>query len=114
MRVEFPWPPKELSPNSTAKLRCKLRAKKSYRQLCWGLTLEAKFKAPEARPLPLIITFHPPDRRIRDDDNMIGSFKRGRDGFAKAIGVDDHHFQPDYRFADPVPGGKVVVEVGAL
>ncbi len=28
MKIVLPWPPKELSPNSTAKLRLKLRAKK--------------------------------------------------------------------------------------
>ena len=111
MKIEFPWPPKELSPNSTAKLLLKLRAKKVYRQLCWGMTLEPKLKAPDTRPLPLVITFYPPDRRHRDDDNMIGSFKRGRDGFANALGVDDKHFRPAYHFADPVPGGKIVVEV---
>ncbi len=111
--IAFPWPPKELSPNASCKLRDKMRAKKAYRDLCWGMTLEAKVQAPSARPLPLTITFNPPDRRHRDDDNMIGSFKRGRDGFAKAIRVDDRHFAPTYVFGDVVPGGRVTVEISA-
>lgn len=34
----------------------------------------------------------PPDKRRRDDDNIIASFKSGRDGIADAIGIDDCRF----------------------
>jgi crossover junction endodeoxyribonuclease RusA len=59
------------------------------------------------------ITFYPPDRRRRDDDGIIGSFKAGRDGIADALGVDDHVFRPAYHFAEPVKGGLVVVSIVA-
>lgn len=39
------------------------------------------------------MTFYPPDRRYRDDDNMISAFKHGRDGVALALGVDDRRFR---------------------
>ena len=32
------------------------------------------------------------DRRARDDDNIIASFKAGRDGMAQALGIDDKRF----------------------
>lgn len=30
---------------------------------------------------------------------------------ADAFGLDDHAFRPEYRFCEPIKGGKVVVEV---
>lgn len=109
--VSLPWPPKELSPNASCKLREKIRAQKMYREMCWALTLQTKPVVSDARPVLLTITFFPPDRRGRDLDNMIGAFKRGQDGFALAVGVDDKHFFPAYRIGEPVLGGKIVVTV---
>lgn len=57
------------------------------------------------------VSFFPPDRRRRDDDGCIGAWKHGRDGMADAFGLDDHAFRPEYRFCEPIKGGKVVVEV---
>lgn len=112
-RLELPWPGPALSPNSTAKLRDKMRAKKSYRTACWALALEAKLTAGDARPLPVRITLHQPTGRVaRDADNAIAAFKHGQDGVARAIGVDDKHWLPTYAFGEPVKGGKVVIEIG--
>jgi Holliday junction resolvase RusA-like endonuclease len=72
---------------------------------CWALPFIGE-------RLPLRVTFYPPDRRRRDDDNMIASFKSARDGLADALGVDDRCFAPHYVFADPVDGGQIVVEIG--
>ncbi len=110
-RVLLPWPPKELSLNSSAKLRKKISAKKAYRYACWVEALSAKLRDTGVRPLPVKITFHPPDKRARDCDNMIGQFKRGQDGVATALCVDDKHFAPEYVFADPIRGGAIIFEV---
>jgi crossover junction endodeoxyribonuclease RusA len=61
-------------------------------------------------PIALLVTFYPPDARRRDDDNMIGAFKAHRDGIADAMGVDDHRFKAQYKFADPCKPGRVEVE----
>lgn len=111
--ISLPWPPKELSPNASCKLKDKMRAQKQYRDTCWALTLQAKPVVTSKRPILLTITFFPPDRRGRDLDNMIGSFKRGQDGLALAIRVDDRHFFPAYRIGEPVLGGKVLIELDA-
>lgn len=110
--ISLPWPPKELTPNFKRRKHWRVYRpyEAEYRRVCWGLTLEAMGCAPKGRLLS--VTFNPPDRRKRDDDGMIGAFKNGRDGIADALGCDDHTFRPDYRFGNPTPGGRVVVEIG--
>ena len=62
-------------------------------------------------PIRMTITFVPPDRRHRDDDNMIASLKSARDGIADALGVNDRRFRPNYVFAEPEKPGRVEVEI---
>lgn len=116
MKIEFPWPPKQLSPNyknSHHWSKSSSRAKR-YKNTCWALTLEAMGrKRAFPAPLPVKITFVPPDNRRRDRDNMIGQFKAGQDGMAKALGIDDRHLEPTYSFSQPCKPGCVVVEICA-
>src|SRR3546814_7576318 len=44
-------------------------------------------------PMALRIEFYPPDKRRRDLDNMLASFKYGIDAVAEAMGVDDSLFE---------------------
>jgi crossover junction endodeoxyribonuclease RusA len=114
--VRLPWPPVELSPNYHGKLRNKMRAKKAYRQHCWAAAMEAKLKSPcPAGKIALKIEFFPPDRRSRDDDNLISRFKHGRDGIAQAIRIDDKRFRTVPTFHDEiVPGGEIIVTLEPL
>jgi crossover junction endodeoxyribonuclease RusA len=58
----------------------------------------------------LALEFVPPDRRSRDDDNLVAAFKSGRDGIAEALGVDDRLFLTEFRMSDETkPGGCVRV-----
>lgn len=57
------------------------------------------------------IEFCPPDRRRRDDDNMLAAFKAGRDGVADALGVDDNKFATSFEVCDPVSDGAVIVTI---
>jgi Holliday junction resolvase RusA-like endonuclease len=59
------------------------------------------------------ITISPPDKRRRDRDNLQHSLKYALDELALHLGVDDFNFDPRYTFADPVSGGRVLVEVSA-
>lgn len=134
MRVELGWPPKALHPNARVHWAVKGRATKAARTEAHWAT-KAALIAPcgpssvnEAAPessrliiqqdlpvgglLPLIVTFYPPDKRKRDDDGMISSFKAQRDGIADALGIDDNLFRPSYQHGEPVKGGKIVVEIG--
>lgn len=113
--IELSWPPKELNPNSTAKLRAKIRAKKAHRDeafLATRAAFGAAFRLPADQLVHLVVTFYPPDNRRRDQDNCIASMKRAQDGIAKAIGVDDHFFRTRYQFGEPVKHGKVVISIG--
>jgi crossover junction endodeoxyribonuclease RusA len=107
----LPWPPAKLSPNARLHWRALDRAKKAYKTECAWILLESPIPdLPEGR-IPLTITLSPPDNRKRDRDNMQGALKYGLDQLAKHLGVDDYLFDPTYRFADPVKGGGVVVEL---
>ena len=110
--VTLPWPPSELSPNARTHWRKKAPITKAYKHACWTLCKEAAITAIpgyEGR-LHLWITFYPPDRRHRDDDNMIAAFKAGRDGLALAIGVDDKRFVC-HPFVSTEIGGMVRVRI---
>ena len=109
--VCLPWPPKELSPNARTHWATKARIAKRYRATCHILAKQARLQAGEG-PIHLVVTFAPPDRRHRDDDNCTGAFKAGRDGVADAMGVDDSRFRVTASIStEPVKGGCVVLTI---
>lgn len=111
--IELPWPPKELNPNFKRRKHWSVYRPhtKVYRDACYILTIAARARVPLEGAVPVTIDFYPPDRRHRDDDNMISAFKAGRDGVADALGINDRRLAPVYRFNDPVKGGKIVVRI---
>ena len=117
MKVTLPWPDASLSPN-----------RKNGRH--WGAVHAAKGKrlsdarflalaemrksgyVPPAGTLALVVTFHAPDKRRRDLDNLLASMKADFDGLSQALGVDDQLFNPlTLRRGEQVKGGAVVLEV---
>lgn len=113
MSVVLPWPPKQLSPNARTHWAVKSKHAKAYRMACFGLCIQAKLEKPETEGrLHLWLDFYPPDRRHRDDDNMIASFKSGRDGIADALGIDDKRFICHPFVSDQI-GGMVKVRITA-
>lgn len=109
--LTLPWPPAKLSPNARAHWRALARVKKAYKADCaWSLFQTPVPDLPEGR-IALTITLCPPDRRRRDRDNMQAACKYLLDEVARHWGVDDYLFDPSYRFAEPVAGGRVIVEV---
>ncbi len=115
--INLPWPPKQLSPNARVHWKMKSAFAKRYRNTCKVICLSEKLTAPKTEgKLHLWITFFPPDKRKRDDDNMIASFKAGRDGIADALGIDDslfvtHPFVSHEKGEDFVKGGHVKVVI---
>lgn len=95
MRIDLPWPPKELSPNARVHWRAAADVKADYKAACAMLAKVAtKGWEPVYHDLHLTVTFHQPDMRKRDVDNMLASIKYGLDGVAQALGVDDRQFRP--------------------
>lgn len=113
IELTLPWPPKSLSPNARTHWRKKAPITKAYKTECWALAKASGMVAPEsADRLHLWLDFYPPDRRHRDDDNMIASFKAGRDGLALALGVNDKRFITHPMVMNQI-GGMVKVRVTA-
>lgn len=116
MKVVLPFPDRRLSPNARLHWRARLKPKNEAKNVAWAHTVAAEgfhgvraaLKAAQG-PIALEIRFYPPDRRHRDDDNMIAAFKAARDGIAEALGVDDRRFRPHYFFDEPCAPGRVEV-----
>lgn len=111
----LPWLDKRLSPNARTHWRSLASIKKAAKSDATLLTLEAlrgKRLSWDGGDVPVEIVFHPPDRRRRDLDNLVGAQKAAQDGVAEALGVDDHLFVPTYRMGPVVRGGSVVWTVG--
>lgn len=114
MELTLPWPPAACSPNARVHWSKKSKAAKTYRAACHLLAKQARMIAPTGEAL-LMLEFVPPDRRRRDDDNLLAMFKAGRDGLADALGVDDNIFATQIRVSkETIKGGAVRVRIEAL
>lgn len=102
MTILLPWPNKVLSPNARVHYMVKSKAAKAARKAAHLCTLASKAKVDWEGEIHLWITFCPPDRRARDDDNLIASFKNYRDGIADALGIDDKRFRMHPWLSDEV------------
>lgn len=116
--IELPWPPKELR-NAADRYNhfAVSRAVKKARKWAREATMGVHGVKPKSLPfigdrLPICITFYPPTRHARDEDNLRASCKAYQDGIADALGVNDRCFACHYQFEEPVKGGKIVVEIG--
>lgn len=106
----LPWPPKMLSPNARAHWSVKSKATKAYNHACWALCKESGMVAPDSGDIHLVVDYYPPDRRARDQDNMISSSKALFDGIAAALGVNDKRFKLHPYVKDEI-GGFVRVRI---
>ncbi|MCE1032985.1 endodeoxyribonuclease RusA [Pseudomonas asiatica] len=113
IELTLPWPPAACSPNARVHWTKKSRAAKSYRADCHLLAKQDGIQAPKGEAL-LMLEFIPPDRRRRDDDNLLAMFKAGRDGLADALGIDDNVFATQIRVSkETIKGGAVRVRIQA-
>ncbi len=117
--IVLPWPDKRLTPNAKRRKHWSFYRPAANADRAKGLFLtlealgaDAKRMFDDGEPLPLTIRFYPPDRRHRDDDGMIATFKHMRDGIADAIAVEDRWFRPSYQFCEPEAPGRVEVTIG--
>ena len=116
VRIEYPWPPSILGPNSRAHWGKKIGPKRVSKNAGYTATLErmaALRELPGYPDLDLVAEFYPPLRGgpAPDTDNAIASCKALQDGIALALGINDQaliEWPP--RHAERVKGGKVVIE----
>ena len=94
VEICLPWPPKDCSPNARCHWGKKAKAAATYRRACFYDSLNQNIEAMRGpKTFRMAIQFAPPDKRARDDDNLIAMFKPGRDGLADALSVDDQHIK---------------------
>lgn len=105
--ISLPWPPKGLSPNDRRHRMAVARIKRQYRADCAWSTIAAGVRNIKARGLRVRVTFHPPDRRARDTDNMLASIKAGLDGVADVVGIDDSRWELVLARGSPERHGRV-------
>jgi Holliday junction resolvase RusA-like endonuclease len=109
--LTLPWPDKRLSSNARVHFIARSRITRAHK--AWAITLAQAH--PQAFPahgdIGLRVTFHPPSRRI-DRQNMPHLVKAYIDGLALGWRINDRRFLPEYAYAEPVRGGRVVFEVG--
>ena len=110
------WPARDLHPNARVHYHRKAKAAKVARQESMVIALAAgwhRITLPEGR-LHLWIDFYPPDKRRRDDDGLLASFKPYRDGIADALKIDDNRFVSHPYVQDEVrKGGEVRVRISS-
>lgn len=112
---ELPWPDSRLSPNGRRDRRWITRIRQSARAAGFYAAREAGVSVPDKTPLHLFLTFCPPDRRRRDDDNLIGAFKSYRDGIFHALGVDDSNVKlTTFGLGECTDGGRVIVRIALI
>lgn len=122
LKVVASWPDKRLNPNwkRSHHWTTYSHATKVQREEGWAIILEqlhggvadVAALTKDGR-IPLGFHFVPPDRRARDDDNLLGSLKALRDGMAKALDIDDSLFRivtPTY--GAPTKPGRVEITIG--
>lgn len=117
IRLTLSWPDKILSPNARGHWARKATAVKRARMAArYELYIALNGCTPfEDGPVNVKWTFHPPDKRRRDERNMIASMKAAEDGIADALKIDDRHFRNSHVFADPrPPHGAVEVEISTI
>lgn len=91
--ITLPWPSSSLSPNARGHWSKRAKAAKNARNLalttCKAISLG---KGIASHKIHLWINFFPPDKRCRDDDNLLAMIKPYRDGLADYLGIDDSRF----------------------
>ncbi|WMT88258.1 endonuclease [Pelagibacterium sp. 26DY04] len=112
--VTLPWPSSDLSPNSRLHWARKSRVAKKARNDARLLCLAEGIRGLGWDRARVSVTFHAPDNRRRDSDNLLSSLKSALDGIADATGIDDSRWSLQIERGEIVPGGSVVVRLSPI
>jgi crossover junction endodeoxyribonuclease RusA len=113
--IELPWIDSALLPNRAdgRNWHTTSAAKKAAREAGYYAALQAVFGVTELDPNEdhaLSIVYHPANLPGPDWDNFSRAMKPTLDGIAKALKIDDRHFNPvEVRRGAKVDGGRVTV-----
>ncbi len=116
IRIELPWPPRELHPNARVhwgqKAPITRKARLWAQQAAWAAGIRGN--DPDIHfNIKATVAFAPPDNRRRDTDGMLSSCKAYIDGIADVLGIDDSKWTIALRREEPRKRGAVFVELEA-
>lgn len=112
--IVLPWPPQALSPNARQHWARLARARANYRLACLCAVREQGVSRLPGNRWDVSLTFHPPNRRRHDRDNLLARMKAGLDGIAQALGINDAQFvrvSAEMAAADPAGADAACVIV---
>lgn len=118
VRVELGWPAAELSPNARIHpMKAHSFKKAAKHEAGWAthIALGRNDFWHGGGKIPVRIIAHPPMAwRTGDSDNFIARLKWHLDSIAKALGVNDRHFdQQGVTWAERRERPVVIIEIGA-
>ena len=87
--IRFPFPDMRLSANGRTDRRYLAGLRQAARGTGYYLAKEHRLAFSGEKSLELYMLVCPPDRRRRDDDNVLSAFKSIRDGIFHALELDD-------------------------
>jgi crossover junction endodeoxyribonuclease RusA len=87
--MRFPYPNKKLSSNSRISHQWLTKERQEARETGFFLAKQARLCFDGKRKLEMKMIICPPDRRKRDNDNVVTAFKSYRDGIFTALNLDD-------------------------
>lgn len=111
LKIDLPWPPRDLHPNARVHWAQRARAAKRVRQEAAWTAKAAGIGRIDANGLVVRAVFTPPDNRPRDIDGMLSNIKPALDGIADVIGVDDSKWEIVVEREAPRPLGNVRIEI---
>jgi crossover junction endodeoxyribonuclease RusA len=111
MTLTLPWPDSRLLPNRKLHWAIKGRASRQARWIAWAEAF--KKTHPRIKSCTAVVTFHPPDKRRRDLDNLLRACKPYWDGMVDAgLLVDDSCIREiSVRMAEPSKDSRVEIEL---
>jgi len=111
LHLNLVWPPSILNPNVKAHWGKKYRHKTALFDAWFYDTFNHGVKLDPEKRYKVDMIFCPPDKRVRDTDNLIAACKAGLDGMCKALGIDDSHIRTIPDWGPVVEHGKVEVVI---
>lgn len=110
-KIIFPWLDSLLSPNRRMDRRALIAVRQRAKTEAFYLIRNSAPVVIETN-LQLTLTFHPPDKRKRDLDNLYATFKAYQDGIFLALGMDDYLIERVIlQRGNVIRGGCVTVEL---
>ena len=113
--IELPWPDKRLSPNARCHWSAKAKASGEAKNQGFWETIDKihlKIRGALDGEYQIVYTFHPPDKRRRDQDNFLAMMKSYQDGMCSALNMDDSRIKRTVlEWGEVVKGGKVILRL---